>query len=339
MNLFTITAIITAIIGFFGTIWAFFRYVLVCSYRLEPETSKRILTRILSEKTLKYIVNSQHVLAPKLPETFSAISRLDNVSFFFSREERLLNAGWKSKEDISQITFLRWNRQKIDKILTRSSDEVTVPVSALSPSGSDKLGEIIRDQNATVYMDEYVFHDIEQDVTKVISGELSKTSMLLYGDPGNGKTQFVKYLAKKYNLPINIVYFSPDYTNIEISTMFANIPSNCIVLLEDFDTYFNGRECLMKNEHVRFTFDSIINALDGAYNDYKGVVFVMTANDIEKIDTSLKMRPSRFKFVRQFSSPSSETRMRILNDLDAVKQTSGLSLDQVFSWRDTQGKG
>ena len=339
MNLFTITAIITAIIGFFGTIWAFFRYVLVCSYRLEPETSKRILTRILSEKTLKYIVNSQHVLAPKLPETFSAISRLDNVSFFFSREERLLNAGWKSKEDISQITFLRWNRQKIDKILTRSSDEVTVPVSALSPSGSDKLGEIIRDQNATVYMDEHVFHDIEQDVTKVISGELSKTSMLLYGDPGNGKTQFVKYLAKKYNLPINIVYFSPDYTNIEISTMFANIPSNCIVLLEDFDTYFNGRECLMKNEHVRFTFDSIINALDGAYNDYKGVVFVMTANDIEKIDTSLKMRPSRFKFVRQFSSPSSETRMRILNDLDAVKQTSGLSLDQVFSWRDTQGKG
>ena len=331
--------LIAGVIGFLGTIWAFLKYVLVCSYRLEPETSKRVLTRILTEKTLKYVINSQHVLTPKLPETFSAISRLDNVSFFFSREERLLNAGWKSKEDISQITFLRWNRQKIDKILTRSSDEVTVPVSALSPSGSDKLGEIIRDQNATVYMDEHVFHDIEQDVTKVISGEASKTSMLLYGDPGNGKTQFVKYLAKKYNLPINIVYFSPDYTNIEISTMFANIPSNCIVLLEDFDTYFNGRECLMKNEHVRFTFDSIINALDGAYNDYKGVVFVMTANDIEKIDSSLKMRPSRFKFVRQFSSPSSETRMRILNDLDAVKQTSGLSLDQVFSWRDTQGKG
>lgn len=326
---------VAGILGFLGTIWAFLKYVLVCSYRLEPETSKRVLTRILTEKSPKYIVNSQHVLSPKLPETFSALARLDNTSFFFSREERLLNAGWKSKEDISKITFLRWNRARIDKILTRSSDEVTVPVSVLSPSGSDKLGEIIRDQNAVVYIEEHDFVHIERDVIRVVSGEISKTSMLLYGDPGNGKTQFVKYLAKKYNLPINIIYFSPDYSNIEISTMFANIPSNCIVLLEDFDTYFDGRECLMKNEHVRFTFDSIINALDGAYNDYKGVVFAMTANVIEKIDDSLKKRPSRFKFVKQFTPPSAETRMRILQNDDDVKKTAGMSLDQVFSWRDT----
>ena len=328
---------IAGIVGFLGSIWAFIRYILICSYRLEPETSKRVLTRILSEKSLKYIINSQHVLSPKLPETFSAISRLDGVSFYFTREERLLNAGWKSKEDISQITFLRWNRPKIDKILTRSSDEVTVPVNALSPSGADKLGEIIRDERATVYMERDMYYDMEGEVVKVASGNLPKTSMLLYGEPGNGKTQFVKYLAKKYNLPINVVYFSPDYSNIDISTMFANIPSNCIVLLEDFDTYFNGRDCLMKNEHVRFTFDSIINALDGAYNDYKGVVFVMTANDIEKIDPSLKARPSRFKYVRQFSGPSAETRLRILGDEESVQQTAGMSLDQVFSWRDTRG--
>jgi hypothetical protein len=327
---------IAGIVGFLGSVWAFLRYVLICSYRLEPETSKRVLTRILSEKSLKYIINSQHVLAPKLPETFSAISRLDGVSFYFTREERLLNAGWKSKEDISQITFLRWNRSKIDKILTRSSDEVTVPVNALSPSGADKLGEIIRDESATVYMERDMYYDMEGEVDKVARGNLPKTSMLLYGEPGNGKTQFVKYLAKKYNLPINVVYFSPDYSNIDISTMFANIPSNCIVLLEDFDTYFNGRDCLMKNEHVRFTFDSIINALDGAYNDYKGVVFVMTANDIEKIDPSLKARPSRFKYVRKFSGPSEEIRLRILGDEESVQQTAGMSLDQVFSWRDTR---
>jgi len=325
---------IAGILGFIGSVWAFLKYVLICSYRLEPETSKRILTRILSEKSLKYIINSQHVLPPKLPETFSAISRLDGVAFYFTREERLLNAGWKSKEDISQITFLRWNRLKVNKILTRSSDEVTLPVNALSPSGSDKLGEIIRDENAIVYMPRSFYGDMEHDVARVIKGELTKTSMLLYGDPGNGKTQFVKYLAKKYNLPINIVYFSPDYSNIDVSTMFANIPSNCIVLLEDFDTYFNGRECLMKNEHVRFTFDSVINALDGAYNDYKGVVFVMTANDISKIDDSLKSRPSRFKFVKQFTGPDFETRMQILQSEDEARQTEGLSLDQVFSRKD-----
>lgn len=326
---------ITAILGFLGSIWAFFRYVLICSYRLEPDTSKRILSRVLFEKKFKYIINSQHTVPPKLPETFSALARLDGVSFYFSREERLLNAGWKSKEDLSRVTFLRWNRSKVDKLLTRSSDEVTVPVNALSPSGNEKLGEIVKEDNPKIYMDPGLYRDMEEDVVNVLSGNAVKTSMLLYGKPGNGKTQFVKYLAKKYNLPVNVVYFSPEYSNIEISTMFANIPANCIVLLEDFDTYFDGRECLMKNEHVRFTFDSIINALDGAYNDYKGVVFIMTANDIDKIDDSLKKRPSRFKFVREFSGPTESVRMQILSDKNLVSQSDGMTLDQVFHLRDT----
>jgi hypothetical protein len=325
---------ITAIIGFLGSIWAFFRYILICTYRLEPETSKRILSRVLSDGTLKYIINSQHVIAPKLPETFSVLARLDGISFYFSREERLLNAGWRSKEDISQITFFRWNRRKVEKLLTRSSDEVTVPVNTLTPGGSEKLGEIVRDVKASVFLEESMYVDIERDVVNVIEGRVAKTSMLLYGAPGNGKTQFVKYLAKKYNLPINVVYFSPEYSNIEISTMFANISANCVVLLEDFDTYFDGRECRMKNEHVRFTFDSIINALDGAYNDYKGVVFVMTANDIGKIDDSLKKRPSRFKFVREFCSPREEVRRRILSDEDLVAKSEGMTLDQVFHLKD-----
>ena len=31
----------------------------------------------------------------------------------------------------------------------------------------------------------------------------------------------------------------------------------------------------IKNENVRFTFDAIINALDGIHNDYKQVVFIL----------------------------------------------------------------
>jgi hypothetical protein len=330
MNFLGISGIIAAVIGVLGSFWAFLRYVVICDYRLEPDTSKMILSRVLSEGKHKYIVHSQHVAPPKLPDIFSAFTSLDGVFFHFSREERLLTAGWKSKEDVSRITFLRWNRSKIDKLLVRSNDSVTIPVNALNPGGNEKLGEISKDKEAKVFIDECLYNDIESDVKIVVEGKVSKTSMLLYGAPGNGKTQFVKYLAKKYNLPINVVYFSPEYSNMEISTMFSNIPSNCIVLFEDFDTYFNGRECLMKNEHVRFTFDSIINALDGAYNDYRGVVFVMTANDISKIDDSLKKRPSRFKFVREFASPTENIRRKILNDDELVNRSAGMTLDQVF---------
>jgi hypothetical protein len=326
MNLFEVVAAAGAL----GTIFAFFRYVVICTYRLEPDVSKKIITKILKNDCTKYVTKKQFAEPPKLPEIFTALVKLDNCIFYFSREERLLTAGWKGKEDVSSIMFPRWHRRKIEKMLTRSSDEDTVPVNALNPSGTEKLGELLRCSNTEVFLSKKMYEDIEDEVAKVAGGELSKTSMLLHGKPGNGKTQFVKYLAKKYNLPVNMMYFMPEYSNIEIASLFANIPPHCIVLFEDFDTYFNGRECLMKNENVRFTFDSIINSLDGVYNDYKGVVFVMTANDLSRIDDSLKKRPSRFKFVREFTPPDRDTRHRILGNEEKVIATEGMSLDEVF---------
>jgi ATP-dependent 26S proteasome regulatory subunit len=204
---------------------------------------------------------------------------------------------------------------------------------ALTPHGTDRLGELSTDPNAVPVVDLKVCGDIEKDVKKVVAGEKSKTSLLLYGAPGNGKTQFIKYLARKYSLPIYVVYLNPDYSNLDIATMFASIPRRSLVLMEDFDSYFNGRECTMKNDKVKFTFDAFINALDGVHNDYKQVIFAMTANDIKKVDSSLTTRPSRFKFVCEFGPPSDEVRKTILGDDNLVKVTKGMSLDAVFNYQ------
>ncbi|NDB86897.1 MAG: AAA family ATPase, partial [Alphaproteobacteria bacterium] len=87
-------------------------------------------------------------------------------------------------------------------------------------------------------------------------------------------------------------------------------------------------------DQVKFTFDSFINALDGVHNDYKQVMFIMTANDITKIDDSIKSRPSRFRFVKEVGPPDEEVRMNILKDLQLVEETKGMSLDKVFSYAD-----
>lgn len=322
------------LLGILGTsffsVWAAFRYVLLGSYRLNSDTSKRLIEKILKESRWNWVLNGERVVPPKFPTVYEVISILNGAPFYFSRGERLLTAGWQSKEDLSTITFLRWHRKVIDDLITVEIGN-RVPISALSITNCDRLGELETDPEAEVYLNTGSYEDIELDVQKVLSDKIKKTGFLLHGKPGNGKTQFVKYLAKKYTLPIYVVYLRPDYDNYDIARMFSEIPRKCIVLLEDFDNYFSGRECVMKNEQVRFTFDSVINALDGVHNDYRGVVFAMTANDIEKIDDSLKMRPSRFKFVREFESPDWELRKKILLDDDLVDQTVGLTLDQVFS--------
>ena len=100
--------------------------------------------------------------------------------------------------------------------------------------------------------------------------------------------------------------------------------------MEDFDNTFNKRECILNSTSTKFTFDSIINSLDGVYNDYQEVVFIMTANDINKIDDSIKHRSSRLKFTREILSPTYNKRLEILGSESLAKITEGLTLDKVF---------
>lgn len=315
----------------FVSIWAIFKYLLTGSYRLDNDTSKRVISLIEKEAQFKWILAGEHVSEPKFPNTYDAIVKLRGVYMYFSRGERLLTAGWQGKEEMTVLTFMRWNRENINKLLTRETDSDYAPVMALTPHGCDRLGELKCDPHTEPVLDKELYDDIERDVVKVLSGESNKTGCLLHGPPGNGKTQFVKYLSRKYSLPINVVYLNPEYNNLDVAMMFASVPPRSIVLLEDFDNYFDGRECSMKNDQVKFTFDAIINALDGVHNDYRGNVFIMTANNINRIDDSIKNRPSRFKFVREFGPPSRETRMKILCDTRLVDETEGMSLDKVFS--------
>lgn len=327
-----------SLLGFLGvlgtsfvSLWAIIKYILLGTYRLSGDTSKRLIDKIQKDASWTWVLAGEYAEAPRYPNVFETAVVMNRTLFFFSRNERLMTAGWKGKEDLSTITFLRWQKRRIDLLLKEGCNDNTIPISALSVGSHDKLGDLEPDPTAQVFLNSGTFEDMEKEVAQVSEGSMRKTGLLLHGSPGNGKTQFVKYLARKYSLPVYVVYLRPDYDNYDIARMFSEIPRRCIVLLEDFDNYFSGRECIMKNDQVRFTFDSVINALDGVHNDYRGVVFIMTANDIDKIDDAIKSRPSRFKFVRKFDMPNEELRQRILRDEDLVRLTHGKSLDAVFA--------
>ena len=328
---------ILPLIGLIGStllsVWAAFKYLLTSSYRLEDGVSKLLLSRIRKEKPLSWMFGGEHVTPPRFPELWEGFLLLDKIPLYFHRNERLMTAGWKSKESISILSFFRWNRSQVDRLLAHVNTGESVQVSALTPHGTDRLGELEPGGEGELYLNPGSYEDVEEDVKRVLAGELNKTSALLYGSPGNGKTRFVRYLSKKYSLPINVVYLLPDYSNLDISLMFSNIPQRSIVLLEDFDNLFDGRKCTIPNDQIKFTFDSIINALDGVHNDYRQVVFIMTVNDIGKVDDSIKERPSRFKFVKEFGPPKLEVRERILGDRNLAIIAEGLSLDKVVHFK------
>ena len=170
--------------------------------------------------------------------------------------------------------------------------------------------------------------------------ELDGDGLFLLGDfTVTHNTSFIKYLATKYRLPLMIFTLNPDWTNHDLLLIFAQIPKGCIVLFEDFDNYFNKRTCIIggDNKSIKFTFDIILNGLDGAYTTHENVVFIMTVNDIEKVDEALKNRPSRFKYVKHFGNPSLETRMKLLPH-DLAVEAEGYNLDQVFKLKENCDK-
>lgn len=333
---------ILAVAGAFVGVWAIFKYVILVELRLDSNTYKTLYEVCKAEK--KFVIREEFVSEAKPPVIFAAICFFQNAPWFFlHHSERLLTAGWSGKDYVTVATCFRWRYKKLksyfgQKLKEMQLDMLGVPVELITPNYTDRIGVLKRNAPPPLAQED-IWKDIENEVAEVFAGKREKTSALLYGPPGNGKTSFIKYLATKYRVPIKVITFDSQFNNHDLMAMFSQITPNSIVLFEDFDNYFNGRECILGsgNTGIRFTFDIILNGLDGVYNTYENVVFLMTVNDINKVDYALKNRPSRFKYVRQFGNPTVEMRQSILPGWEVP--TDGLNLDQILRLKEFRADG
>jgi hypothetical protein len=322
------------LLAFFVGAWAFFKYILLIDMRVDSNTYKTLYDLCKDER--RVMIYEEFVSEKRHPVAYVAFCFFKGAPWFYmNHSERLMQAGFNDKDHITVLTCFRWKYSFLKSFLKSKLKEMQlctlgVPVQLVLPYGVDKIGSLKENFGEPIVRED-LWRDFESEVAEVAEDKRRKTSALLYGPPGNGKSHLVKYLATKYRLPVMIFTLNPDWTNHDLLLMFAQIPEKCIVLFEDFDNYFDGRRCILggDNKGIKFSFDIILNGLDGAYTTHDGVVFIMTVNDINKVDEALKNRPSRFKFVREFGNPDLETRLRLL-PRDAAESSEGMSLDQVF---------
>lgn len=337
------TSLLTLFASLVGA-WAFFKYVMLVEVRVDPDTYKTMYDYFRDHP--KFILQEEFTSERRHPVLFSAFLLSRSTPWFLmSHGERLMQAGWQSKDQVTTVSCLRWNYRSLKRFLANDLRDASmatngVPVQVLLPYSVDKIGSL-RQLAPKPVADPALWGDIDSEVAEVASGSRPKTGVILHGPPGNGKTSLVKHLATKHRLPVMVFTLDPQWGNHDLLQLFANIPSRCIVLMEDFDNYFRGRECLLNNSAtgggVRFTFDVILNGLDGVYNTYEGVVFFMTVNNVDHVDDALKNRPSRFKFVRKFDNPGPELRERMLGDWSVA--AVGLNLDQTFRLAEYKSAG
>lgn len=120
---------------------------------------------------------------------------------------------------------------------------------------------------------------------------------LLHGPPGTGKSSFSLSVAGELDVDIYIVSM-PGVNDRTLKDLFADLPQQCVVLLEDIDAVGMERSPVSDDSDDEstkskngVTMSGLLNTLDGVASQ-EGRVLIMTTNHIEKLDEAL-IRPGR----------------------------------------------
>ena len=161
------------------------------------------------------------------------------------------------------------------------------------------------------------FMPVHDKILKTLNKNKANGLVLLHGEPGTGKTHYLKYLASK--IKDKKVMFVPPYlvdfiTSPEM-TPFLIENSDSILFIEDAERVITDRDTNGANG-----VSNILNLTDGILGDILNIQIVATFNmDRKKIDTAL-LRKGRLIAEHKFDK---------LNVDDANKLIKHLGMDHI----------
>jgi predicted AAA+ superfamily ATPase len=123
---------------------------------------------------------------------------------------------------------------------------------------------------------------------------LHKTGILLYGEPGTGKSSLCKAIASKYNLDMILIDMNT-FENIDLYKLTDSINADqntYLVLLEDIDTIYNMNRDKETTIEDRKIINKLLQFLD-SNSSPSNVIFIATTNHPEILDNAL-LRDGRF---------------------------------------------
>ncbi len=196
-------------------------------------------------------------------------------------------------------------------------------ISALKP----QLNEYSASNNTNVTMADVIgaedlknqamqYVDVLKNPAKYTSlGAEPAKGLLIYGDPGNGKTYLAKAMATEAGIPFYSVAGS-DFVNTFVGVGPANIRklfgearkhAPCIIFIDEFDALASKREYDTNGERKN-TVDAILTEMDGVQSS-EGVLVIAATNFLDDLDAAA-IRPGRFDATLGVAYPNKRERLQ-----------------------------
>ena len=183
------------------------------------------------------------------------------------------------------------------------------------------------------------FDDFHHKLLKKFSID-SKGLVLFHGEPGTGKTFYIRSLIKDL-IAIGkfVIYFPPsmiqEMVSPDIMTFLASLVmgkaeegKSCVLLLEDAEPLLMTREKDGRTAGI----SNLLNVTDGLLNDMLSIQVIATFNtELKHIDNAL-LRPERLIARKEFKKLSAQDALKLYSSLGiSTNVESSMSLAEIYS--------
>lgn len=149
--------------------------------------------------------------------------------------------------------------------------------------------------------------------------------LLFYGPPGTGKTLTCRFIYSELSDSVTtFIVTGRELYSIKSVAQVAKALSPSLVVLEDVDLAFSNRE----QNGGSALMGEFMDELDG-FKDDENVIFLLTTNAIDRVESAIKDRPGRINQCIHFDYPNFDLRMHYLRHFTSDYDASALDLEKA----------